>query len=110
LILVLILAALMVSNLDFVSLKHKALTSNSRPFETLAVFIALTAILIIKAKTLLLPLGFVYLLSGPVVTLIRRSRRRRLEASSPSYAAARIEAEGETAKTDDEAVGSSDDR
>jgi CDP-diacylglycerol--serine O-phosphatidyltransferase len=83
LLLVLGLAVLMVSNLDFVSLKNKALIANSRPFETLAAFVALLALLIIKLKTLLLPLGFLYLASGPAITLIRRSRKKRAEAEEP---------------------------
>jgi CDP-diacylglycerol--serine O-phosphatidyltransferase len=76
LLLVVALAFLMVSNLDFISLKNKIFIKNNHPFETLAFFITLLAFLIIKAKTVLLPLGFIYLASGPVVTIVRRLRRK----------------------------------
>jgi CDP-diacylglycerol--serine O-phosphatidyltransferase len=76
LVLVLILAFLMVSNLDFISLKNKAFIKNKRPFETLTAFIILLAFLIIKAKTVLLPLGFIYLISGPILTIIRRLKNK----------------------------------
>jgi CDP-diacylglycerol--serine O-phosphatidyltransferase len=69
------LAFLMVSNLDFLSLKNRIFTKNNHPFETLVVFIIVLGCLIIKAKTLLLPLSFVYLALAPVITIIRRLRR-----------------------------------
>ncbi|MDR1041323.1 MAG: CDP-diacylglycerol--serine O-phosphatidyltransferase [Deltaproteobacteria bacterium] len=69
-------AFLMVSNLDYFSLKNKVVVHNRRPFETLVLIILVLALLIFKGRTLLLPLGLVYLASGPVVTLIRSKRRR----------------------------------
>ncbi|MDR2612746.1 MAG: CDP-diacylglycerol--serine O-phosphatidyltransferase [Deltaproteobacteria bacterium] len=69
--LTLVLAFLMVSNLDYFSLKNKAVSHNRRPFETLVLIILLLALLILKGRTLLFPLGLVYLASGPVVTVIR---------------------------------------
>lgn len=79
--LVIILAILMVSNLDFISLKNKFFIKNKHPFETLAVFTILLAFLIIKAKTVLMPLLFVYLASGPVVTIVRRARSKPEDGS-----------------------------
>ncbi|MDR2455130.1 MAG: hypothetical protein LBE49_00850, partial [Deltaproteobacteria bacterium] len=76
LLLILALAFLMVSNLDFVSLKNKIFIKNKHPFETLVGFIILLAFVIMKAKTVLLPIGFAYLASGPVVTVVRRMRRQ----------------------------------
>jgi CDP-diacylglycerol--serine O-phosphatidyltransferase len=76
LLLVVALALLMVSNFDFLSLKNKIFVKNNHPFETLAFFTILLAFLIIKAKTVLLPLGLAYLISGPAITLVRRLRRR----------------------------------
>ncbi|MDR1309419.1 MAG: CDP-diacylglycerol--serine O-phosphatidyltransferase [Deltaproteobacteria bacterium] len=72
---VIVLAFLMVSNLDFLSLKNKIFTKNNHPFETLVVIVIVLAFLIIKAKTLLLPLSFVYLALAPIITVVRRLRR-----------------------------------
>jgi CDP-diacylglycerol--serine O-phosphatidyltransferase len=71
--LVLVLAFLMVSTLDYFSLKHRFITKNNHPFETLVLIILFLALIITKAKTLLLPLGLVYLATGPIVTVIRRN-------------------------------------
>ncbi|MDR0356079.1 MAG: CDP-diacylglycerol--serine O-phosphatidyltransferase [Deltaproteobacteria bacterium] len=76
LIFVLVLSYLMVSNLDFFSLKNKALTKNNHPFETLVGMITLLAFMIIKAKTVLFPIGMIYLVSGPIVTVVRRLRKK----------------------------------
>ncbi|MDR1037960.1 MAG: CDP-diacylglycerol--serine O-phosphatidyltransferase [Deltaproteobacteria bacterium] len=73
-------AFLMVSNLDYFSLKNKVVVHNNRPFETLVLIILVLALIIIKGRTLLLPLGLIYLASGPVVTVIRARRRRRAGA------------------------------
>ncbi|MDR3135070.1 MAG: CDP-diacylglycerol--serine O-phosphatidyltransferase [Deltaproteobacteria bacterium] len=75
LLFIIILAFLMVSNLDFISLKHKIFTKNNHPFETLAVLVIILAILISKAKTMLLPLAFFYLSLAPIITIVRRVRR-----------------------------------
>jgi hypothetical protein len=72
----------MVSNLDFVSLKNRICVKNNPPFETLVFFIILLAFLIIKAKTVLFPLSVVYLASAPVVTAVRRLRRKPGDASA----------------------------
>jgi phosphatidylserine synthase len=79
---VFVLAFLMVSNLDYFSLKHKAIAKNNHPFETLVLFILVLAILIIKAKPLFFPIGLIYLTSGPVVTLLR-SRPKTLPLPPP---------------------------
>jgi CDP-diacylglycerol--serine O-phosphatidyltransferase len=76
LLLVIALAFLMVSNLDFISHKNQIFIKNNHPFETLVFFIILLAFLVIKAKTVLLPLGFTYIASGPIVTVVRRLRRK----------------------------------
>ena len=86
LLLAIVLAFLMVSNLDFLSLKNKFLIKNKHPFETLVLFIILLACVIIKPRTVLLPIGFVYLASGPVVTAIRRLRRKSGEAGDSAEA------------------------
>ncbi|MDR2387337.1 MAG: CDP-diacylglycerol--serine O-phosphatidyltransferase [Deltaproteobacteria bacterium] len=75
LVFIVILALLMVSNLDFLSLKNKIFTKNNHPFETLAILIIIFACLIIKAKTILLPISFVYLALAPIITIVRRLRR-----------------------------------
>ncbi|MDR3152730.1 MAG: CDP-diacylglycerol--serine O-phosphatidyltransferase [Deltaproteobacteria bacterium] len=72
----LVLSFLMVSNLDFFSLKNKMIARNSRPFETLVLLILVLALLIIKGRTLLFPLGLIFMASGPVTTFIRARRRR----------------------------------
>ncbi|MDR1050582.1 MAG: CDP-diacylglycerol--serine O-phosphatidyltransferase [Deltaproteobacteria bacterium] len=102
LIMTIVLAFLMVSNLDFVSLKNKIFTKNNHPFETLAIIVIFLAFLIIKAKTVLLPLGFVYLASGPVVTVVRRLRRG---GAKPSDAP---DAEGDSDGEDDSDKGDGD--
>jgi len=79
--LVLVLAFLMVSSIDYVSHKNKTLFRNKRPFETLAAIVLFLGFAIVKLKTVLLPLGFLYLASGPVITVIR-ARRRRLAGGS----------------------------
>lgn len=75
-VLVLLLAFLMVSSMDYVSHKNKALFRNRRPFETLAALVLMLALIIVKLKSVLLPLGFLYLASGPVITAVRALRRR----------------------------------
>ena len=83
--LVLILAFLMVSSIDYVSHKNKTLFRNSRPFETLVVVVLVLGVVIVKIKSALLPLGFIYLTSGPIITVVRARRRKR--ASQPDEAA-----------------------
>ena len=75
--LVLVLAFLMVSSIDYFSHKNKVLFRNNRPFETLVVVVFLLGFIIYRLKSSLLPLGFIYLASGPVVTVARARRRRR---------------------------------
>ncbi|MGL4209762.1 MAG: CDP-diacylglycerol--serine O-phosphatidyltransferase, partial [Candidatus Adiutrix sp.] len=69
--LVFVLAVLMVSNVDYVSHKNRTLFNNNKPFETLVVVVLLLGALLIKIKSALLPLGFIYLISGPIVTIVR---------------------------------------
>jgi CDP-diacylglycerol--serine O-phosphatidyltransferase len=73
-------AFLMVSNLDYFSLKNKIIVKNNHPFETLAVIVVILAVAIIKVKTILFPLALVYVASGFIVTPIRYFRHR----SSPT--------------------------
>jgi hypothetical protein len=74
----------MVSNLDYFSLKNKVIAKNDHPFETLVLIILFMALLIIKAKSLLFPLGLVYITSGPIATLIRsRPGRGASPAAEP---------------------------
>jgi len=75
--LVLALAFLMVSSIDYVSHKNKTLFRNNRPFETLVVVVLFLGVVIVKIKSALLPLGFIYLASGPIITVVRASRRKR---------------------------------
>lgn len=72
-----VLAFLMVSNLDYFSHKNKLLARNRRPFETLVFVVLLLGLLIVNLKRALLPLGFLYLASGPIVTALRSCHRRR---------------------------------
>ena len=74
---VLVLAFLMVSSMDYVSHKNKFLFRNRRPFETLVVVVLLMGLIIAKNRSAFLPIGLVYLASGPVVTAVRAGRRRR---------------------------------
>ncbi|MDR1084709.1 MAG: CDP-diacylglycerol--serine O-phosphatidyltransferase [Deltaproteobacteria bacterium] len=78
-----VVAFLMVSNLDYFSLKNKIIVKNNHPFETLAVIVVILAVAIIKVKTLLFPLALIYIVSGFIVTPIRAFRRRRLQMSEP---------------------------
>jgi CDP-diacylglycerol--serine O-phosphatidyltransferase len=73
--LVLATAFLMVSTFDYISLKHRAFSKNQHPFETLVLFLLVFGILIIKARTFLLPLCVAYMALGPAVTLFRRRAR-----------------------------------
>ena len=75
--LVLVLAFLMVSSIDYVSHKNKLLFRNRRPFETLVVVVLCMGLIITKNRGAFLPLGLVYLASGPVITMVRACRRRR---------------------------------
>ncbi|MDR2422800.1 MAG: CDP-diacylglycerol--serine O-phosphatidyltransferase [Deltaproteobacteria bacterium] len=70
-------AFLMVSNLDYFSLKNRVIVKNNHPFETLAIIVFILAVAIIRLKTILFPLALIYLASGFVVTPIRAYRRRR---------------------------------
>ena len=74
--LVLALAFLMVSSFDYVSHKNKLLFRNRRPFETLVAAVLFLGLVIAKNKSVFLPIGFLYLLSGPLVTAGRARRRR----------------------------------
>lgn len=76
LILTVVVAVLMVSSIDYVSHKNKLLFRNSKPFETLVVVVLLLGVIIVKIKSALLPLGFLYLASGPVITAVRYRKRR----------------------------------
>ncbi len=81
--LVLTLAFLMVSNIDYMSHKNKTIFRNHRPFETLFVVVLLLGFIVIKLKSALLPIGFIYLLSGPLVTIYRvRARSKKNESMS----------------------------
>lgn len=71
-----VVAVLMVSSIDYFSHKNKVLFRNSKPFETLVVVVLLMGVIIVKIKSALLPLGFLYLASGPVITAVRYRRRR----------------------------------
>jgi len=82
LIMVLALAFLMVSSMEYVSHKNKLLFRNRRPFETLVVVVLFMGLIIAKNRSAFLPLGLVYLASGPVVTAVRAHRRRR-ESRAP---------------------------
>jgi CDP-diacylglycerol--serine O-phosphatidyltransferase len=75
--LVLALAFLMVSSIDYVSHKNKLLFRNRRPFETLVAVVLFMGLVIAKNRSAFLPLGLIYLASGPVVTAVRGGRRRR---------------------------------
>ncbi len=79
--LTLLLAFLMVSSLDYFSHKNKMLARNRRPFETLVALVLLLGVIIVKLKSALLPLGFLYLASGPIATVGRSYRRRGRNAA-----------------------------
>ena len=81
--LTLALAFLMVSSIDYVSHKNKTLFRNRRPFETLVVVVLLLGFMIVKLKSVLLPMGFIYLASGPIITVVRARRRQRQPAAMP---------------------------
>ncbi|MDR2946333.1 MAG: CDP-diacylglycerol--serine O-phosphatidyltransferase [Candidatus Adiutrix sp.] len=79
--LVLALAFLMVSSIDYMSHKNKVLMNNKKPFETLVAAVLFLGLIIVKLKSALLPLGFLYLVSGPIVTVVRSRRRRAARAA-----------------------------
>jgi CDP-diacylglycerol--serine O-phosphatidyltransferase len=76
-----VVAFLMVSNLDYFSLKNKIIVKNNHPFETLAGIVVILAVAIIKVKTILFPLALIYLGSGFLVTPIRAYRRRKYQTT-----------------------------
>ncbi len=92
LVLVLALAFLMVSNIDYVSHKNRVLFRNQRPFETLVVVVLILGLAVVKIRSTLLPLLFIYLASGPVVTMIR-ARRRARNPVAPRESGSEAEAE-----------------
>lgn len=67
----LLLAFLMVSSLDYFSHKHKLVAHNRHPFETLALVVVLLGVIIARMKSVLLPLGFFYLATGPVASWLK---------------------------------------
>lgn len=99
LVLVLVLAFLMVSSVDYFSHKNKVLMQNQKPFETLVVVVLFLGLLIVKLKSALLPLGFIYLASGPIVTVVRARRRRR--SIPPEMAPEAIEERNSSQSDDD---------
>lgn len=84
LILVLVVAVLMVSNFDYCSHKNRTLFNNGKPFETLVVVVLIFGLMLIKLKSSLLPVLFLYLVSGPIVTIIRAHRSRK-KGDEPDY-------------------------
>ncbi len=86
--LTLVLAFLMVSSLDYFSHKNKVLFRNTKPFETLVAVVLILGLVIVKIKSALLPLGFLYLASGPIVTVVRARRRRARAAEAEAGARA----------------------
>ncbi|MDR2339695.1 MAG: phosphatidylcholine/phosphatidylserine synthase [Deltaproteobacteria bacterium] len=72
LVLTLVTSFLMVSAMDYISLKHKAIAKNPHPFETLVLAVLVLGILVVKVKTLLLPVCILYMATGPFVTFFRR--------------------------------------
>jgi CDP-diacylglycerol--serine O-phosphatidyltransferase len=97
---IVILAFLMVSNLDFLSLKHRIFTKNNHPFETLVIIIIVLGCLIIKAKSLLLPLAFFYLGLAPIITIVRRLKRNQERSSRPEDAETESYSDSPDAKSD----------
>lgn len=99
--LVLMLAMLMVSSIDYFSHKNKILFRNTHPFETLVALVLILAVVIVKIKTALLPLGFLYLASGPIVTMVRARRQKRSAGGGDSHSPLKSDG-GETRAGDDE--------
>jgi CDP-diacylglycerol--serine O-phosphatidyltransferase len=87
-------AFLMVSNLDYFSLKNRVIVKNNHPFETLAVIVIILAVAIIKVKTILFPLALVYVASGFIVTPIRAFRHR----SSPDASLEPLNDQGDSSE------------
>jgi CDP-diacylglycerol--serine O-phosphatidyltransferase len=105
-------AFLMVSNLDYFSLKNRIIVKNNHPFETLAVIVVILAVAIIKVKTILFPLALVYLASGFIVTPIRAiGRRRRPEPleSDPDSPDGGRDTEEAKGRADDDALSDASD-
>jgi CDP-diacylglycerol--serine O-phosphatidyltransferase len=75
-------AFLMVSNLDYFSLKNRVIVKNNHPFETLAIVIVVLAVAIIRVKTILFPLALIYVVSGFIITPIRAFRGSRSAAEN----------------------------
>ena len=73
--LVLLLALLMVSNLDYISLKNKGLF-RSKPFNFLVLTALVFALAAIRPRHFLFFFFITYVASGPIVTVLRRSRNR----------------------------------
>ncbi|MDR1607657.1 MAG: CDP-diacylglycerol--serine O-phosphatidyltransferase [Deltaproteobacteria bacterium] len=99
-------AFLMISNLDYFSLKNRIIVKNNHPFETLAIIIVILAVAIIKVKTILFPLALIYISSGFIVTPIRAFRRRRLGyAANEPYLAAVDPEEPDKAEATEKSTG-----
>lgn len=71
------LAYLMISNLNYLSHKNKGLFRSRRPFDTMFLAIMILAFIAIRPKSNMFPLALLYLLSGPVVTIVRWRRGRK---------------------------------
>ncbi len=82
-VLVFILAFLMISNVEYLSLKDPELFKR-QPFLILVVSIMLLIVIVAKPEVMLFLVGMAYMLSGPIVSLLgwRKERREKKQIST----------------------------
>ncbi len=82
-VLVFLLAFLMISNVEYLSLKDPELFKR-QPFLILVVAIMLLIVIVAKPEVMLFLVGMAYMLSGPIVSLLgwRKERREKKQIST----------------------------
>ena len=81
-ILLYLLAFLMVSNISYYSFKDPDLFKR-QPFVFLVLGIVLLIVIVAKPVVMLFIIGILYLVSGPIWTLRRKKRDKKLETMDP---------------------------
>ena len=81
-VLVFLLAILMISNVEYLSLKDPELFKR-QPFLILVVAIILLIVVVAKPEVMLFLVGMAYMISGPVVSFLGWRKKRRQISDIP---------------------------